>query len=73
MTNGRINVTNLQGLDLSVPAYLRYDIQVRNRHLCLRDTVLLITDIWREKTIRDADVSFVPSAFSVVCVEHIQN
>ena len=39
-----------------MPAYLRYEGQVRNRHLCLRDTILLITDVWKEKAIHDAQV-----------------
>ncbi|KAK2189471.1 hypothetical protein NP493_106g07056 [Ridgeia piscesae] len=51
---GHVEYFDGLGLDSSVPAYLRYEGQVRNRHLCLRDTILVITDIWKEKAIHDA-------------------
>ncbi|KAL8570488.1 hypothetical protein ACOMHN_034523 [Nucella lapillus] len=44
-----------QGTDETVPVYLRYEGQVRNRRLGKRDTLLMIRDIWREKTAADAE------------------
>ncbi|KAL5022681.1 hypothetical protein ScPMuIL_001836 [Solemya velum] len=44
-----------QGTGPSVPKYLRYEGNVRNRHLGKRDCLLLIRDIWREKAAHDAE------------------
>ncbi|ELT95990.1 hypothetical protein CAPTEDRAFT_174103 [Capitella teleta] len=43
------------GLGDEVPKYLRHEGQVRNRRLGKRDTALLIKDIWREKSTKDAE------------------
>lgn len=48
----------LQGTGPTVPKYLRFDGPVRNRRLGKRDCLLLIGDIWREKTVHDGSVSY---------------
>ena len=49
------NISNFQGAGPSVPKYLRFEGQVRNRHLGKRDCALLIKDLWREKAASDAE------------------
>ncbi|KAK0048078.1 translin-associated factor X-interacting protein 1 [Biomphalaria pfeifferi] len=44
-----------QGTGAEVPIYLRYDQPVRNRRLSKRDTALLVRDIWRTKSVKDAE------------------
>ncbi|CAG5134361.1 unnamed protein product [Candidula unifasciata] len=44
-----------QGTGPEVAEYLRCDQPVRNRRLSKRDTVLLIRDIWRTKSAKDAE------------------
>ena len=38
-----------------VPKYLRYEGQVKNRHLAKRDCLLMVRDIWKEKNALDAE------------------
>lgn len=38
-----------QGAGTDVPAYLRFEGQVRNRHLGKRETSLLVKDIWKQR------------------------
>ncbi|XP_076469854.1 translin-associated factor X-interacting protein 1-like [Babylonia areolata] len=44
-----------QGTDETVPVYLRFDGPVRNRRLGKRDTLLMIQDVWREKSAADSE------------------
>ncbi|XP_055891072.1 translin-associated factor X-interacting protein 1-like [Biomphalaria glabrata] len=44
-----------QGTGAEVPIYLRHDQPVRNRRLSKRDTALLVRDIWRTKSVKDAE------------------
>jgi len=44
-----------QGDREDVPAYLRYEGQVRNRHLGKKETAILIKDVWKEKTAANAE------------------
>ncbi|KAH9502680.1 Translin-associated factor X-interacting protein 1 [Bulinus truncatus] len=44
-----------QGTGPEVPVYLRHDQPVRNRRLSKRDTALLVRDIWRTKSVKDAE------------------
>ncbi|XP_019638236.1 PREDICTED: translin-associated factor X-interacting protein 1-like [Branchiostoma belcheri] len=43
-----------RGFKPDVPAYLRYEGQVRNRKLAKRDLAIVIKDVWREKAAHDA-------------------
>ncbi|BFZ19882.1 hypothetical protein BsWGS_22921 [Bradybaena similaris] len=44
-----------QGTGPEVPEFLRCDQPVRNRRLSKRDTALLVRDIWRTKSAKDAE------------------
>ncbi|CAL1533624.1 unnamed protein product [Lymnaea stagnalis] len=44
-----------QGTGPEVPIYLRHDQPVRNRRLSKRDTALLVREIWRTKSAKDAE------------------
>ena len=62
----------LQGTAEEVPMYLRYEGQVRNRRLGKRDLLLLVKDIWREKTVYDAEVSAQYNARTLFALNYVK-
>lgn len=51
-----VNFYCVQGDTEEVPAYLRFEGQVKKRHFRKKETLQLIKDVWKEKIIHDQNV-----------------